>query len=795
VRIDSAEGDVETPAGIVYRFGPFEVDTAAGELLKQGKRISLQEQPFRLLVVLLESPGEVVTRAEIQRRIWEDHTFVDFDSGLRVAVGKLRTALGDDAGNPRYIETIPKRGYRFLGPTTLGPTAQSTNSIIPIKVAEMNPPVAIVAAKPRRGRKWVVVGLLLGSLAAGAFFFFFHSKRVLTERDTVVLADFANSTGDPVFDDTLREGMTVQLEQSPFLSLVSDERIDQTLALMGQAPDARLTPAVARDVCERTGSAAVLDGSIASLGSQYVLGLRAVNCRTGEVLAEEQAQAAKKEEVLNALSRIASRFRARVGESLRTVENYDAPLAEATTPSLEALKAYSAGWKVLYSTGSAAAMPFFKRAIEIDPNFAMAYASLGRVYGDIGETVISAESTTKAYQLRDRASDVEKFFITASYDTQVTGNLERAEQTCTLWAHTYPRSLTPHGFLSGMIPLPLGRYEKSIDEAKIALGLDPDFPFGFENLALSYVALEHIDEAENALRQASERRLEIPDFFIQRYTIAFLKGDNAGMERVAAEARGKPAAEDWMFNSQGFVLAYSGHLGEARKMSSRAADLARQTERRETEALYETDGAMREALFGNASIARQRAKAALALSNSRDVEYGVAFALAVVGESSRPQALTDDLSRRFPEDTKVRFTFTPTLRALLALNRNEPSKAVQLLQTAIPYESALQSSGGSEFLLGAGNLYPAYVRGEAYLALHQDAEAAVEFQKILDHRGIVIVDPIGALAHLELGRAYVLAGDKVKGRKAYNDFLTLWKDADPDIPILKEATADYTKLQ
>jgi eukaryotic-like serine/threonine-protein kinase len=786
---------VETPAGIVYRFGPFEVDTAAGELLRQGKRISLQEQPFRLLVVLLESPGEVVTRAEIQRRIWEDHTFVDFDSGLRVAVGKLRTALSDDAGNPRYIETIPKRGYRFLGPTTLGSVAQSTNSIEPVKVSEMHPPVAIVAAKSWRGRKWVVAGILLGSAAAGACLFFFHGKRVLTERDTVVLADFVNSTGDPVFDDTLREGMTVQLEQSPFLSLISDERIQQTLSLMGQAPDARLTPALARDVCERTGSAAVLDGSIASLGSQYVLGLRAVNCRTGEVLAEEQTQAARKEDALNALSRMASKFRVRVGESLRTVEKHDASLADATTPSLDALKAYSAGLKVLYSNGSAVAMPFFMRAIQIDPKFAMAYALLGRVYGDIGETVLSTESTTKAYQLRDRASDVEKFFITASYDTQVTGNLERAEQTCALWAQTYPRALMPHGFLSGMIPLPLGHYEKSIDEARIALGLDPDFPFAYENLALSYLALEHIDEAENALRRASERKLEVPDFFVQRYTIAFLKGDNAGMERDAAEARGKPVVEDWIFNSQSFALAYSGHLGEARKMSSRAADLARQTERRETEALYETDAAMREALFANASIARRRATAAFALSNSRDVEYGVAFALAVAGESSRSQALTDDLSRRFPEDTKVSFTFTPTLRALLALNRNDPSKAVELLQTAIPYESGIQSSGGSEFLLGASNLYPAYIRGEAYLALHQGVEAAVEFQKLLDHPGIVVVDPIGALAHLQLGRAYVLAADKDKARTAYKDFLILWKDADPDIPVLKEAKAEYAKLQ
>ena len=513
------------------------------------------------------------------------------------------------------------------------------------------------------------------------------------------------------------------------------------------------------------------------------------------MLDEEQVQAARKEDVLNALSRMASKFRARVGESLRTVEKHDAPLAEATTPSLEALKAYSAGWRVLSSTGSAAAVPFFKRAIEIDPKFAMAYAWLGQLYSDIGESTLSAENIAKTYQLQDRASDAEKFFITASYDMWVTGNLDQAEQTYELWVQAYPRATPPHGFLSGTISVARGNYEKSVDEANIAIGLDPDLAMLYSNLALTYVSLGRIDEAENAIRRASERKLEMPDFFVQRYSIAFLKGDSAGMEQEVAQAREKPRMEDWMSNAEGFVLAYAGHLDEARKMSRRAADFAREAERRETEAFYETDAALREALFGNASTARQRAMAALGLSNSRDVEYRVAFALAVSGDSSRSQTLTDDLSRRFPEDTKVRFTFTPTLRALLALNRNEPSKAVELLQTAIPYEGGIQSSGGSEQLLGAANLYPAYVRGEAYLAARRGREAAVEFQKILDHRGIVVSDPIGALAHLQLGRAYVLTADKDKARIAYKDFLTLWKEADPDVPILKEAKAEYARLQ
>jgi tetratricopeptide (TPR) repeat protein len=626
-------------------------------------------------------------------------------------------------------------------------------------------------------------------------YFYLHRASRLTDKDTIVLADFTNKTGDPVFDDTLRQGLAVQLEQSPFLSLISDERIQQMLKLMAKPADVRLTPEVSREICERTASAAVLDGSIASLGSRYVLTLRAKDCRTAEVLDEEQVQAARKEDVLNALSQIASRFRTRVGESLSTVKSYDTPLAEATTTSLEALKAYSAGWQVSYSSGAAAAVPFLKRAIEIDPNFASAYAALGRMYGDIGESLLSAMNTSKAYELRDRASDQEKFFISLSYDLQVTGNLEKGQQTCALWVQAYPRAWVPHGLLSGDIYAATGKWEESVEEGKIALGIDPDFSIGYANLAMSYMALGRLDEAENTLQRASERKLEIPDYFVLQYVIAFMNGDKVGMEREAALARGRRGTDDWMSNSEGFVLAYSGHMEAARKMSQLATDLARKTERRDTQALYEADAAVREALFGNASTARQRTVDALELSKSRDVAYGVGFALALSGDSSRSQALTEDLSRRFPEDTRVQFTYAPTLRALLALNHGQPSKAVELLQTAIPYEGGSPTTGGSEFLLGAGNLYPAHVRGLAYLAAHQGAEAAAEFQKILDHRGIVISDPIGALAHLQLGRAYALAGDKTKAKSAYQDFLTLWKDADPDVPILRQAKAEYAKLQ
>jgi DNA-binding winged helix-turn-helix (wHTH) protein len=412
---------VETPVRSLYEFGPFEVHPGSGELLKHGRRVKLQDQPFRLLVVLLENAGQVVTREQIQSRIWEQHTFVDFDASLRVAVRKLREALGDDAENPRYIETVPKRGYRFLAPFP-----SSVGSVQHIQATDISPPAPAESERPERWH-WIaaLLMLILITSGTGAFLSLAHKRRVLTEKDTVVLADFANSTGDPVFDGTLRQGLAVELEQSPFLSLVSDERMQQVLHLMGQSPDARLDPQIGRDVCERTGSAAVLYGSIASLGSKYVLGLQAKDCRTGKVLAEEQVQADRKEEVLNALDQIASRFRSRVGESLTTVEKYDTPLAEATTPSLEALKAYSAGLKIQSQKGSAAALPLFKHAIALDPKFAMAYASLGHAYGEIGESDLSAENMRKAYQLQDRASDRERFYITASYDFRVTGNLEK----------------------------------------------------------------------------------------------------------------------------------------------------------------------------------------------------------------------------------------------------------------------------------------------------------------------------------------------------------------------------------
>jgi DNA-binding winged helix-turn-helix (wHTH) protein/tetratricopeptide (TPR) repeat protein len=781
---------VRTSLRGVYRFGPFQVNAIAGELLKDGNRIKLQEQPFRLLVVLLENPGEMVTRADLRNRIWPQDTFVDFDSSLRVAVRKLREALGDDADNPQYVETIPKRGYRFM---VVDVVPEDAADPVPDPAVEKIELVESGAAMPRP-RKWIglAVLLLIVGAAATVILLSYREHKGLTSQDTIVLADFLNTTGDPVFDGTLRQGMAVQLEQSPFLSLIPEERLRQTLGLMGQPADVQLTPAVAREICERTGSAAVLDGTISSLGNQYVLGVRAKECRTGKILAEEQVQAQKKEDVLSALGQVASRFRVQLGESLTTVEEHNSPLAEATTPSLEALKAYSTGWKVAYSEGDAAALPFFKSAVSIDPQFAAAYAALGLMYGTTGESNLATENASKAYALSNRVSDKEKFFIAAYYDGRVTGNQEKAQQTCETWMRTYDRDVAPHSFLAGFIYPASGKYMRSVEEDRKGLQLDPYEAILYLELASNLAALGRLEDAKSALRIASDRNLNHPLLLVEGYDIAFLQVDKAGMDRAVTLAQGKSGAEDWIADHQAFALAYFGHLHAARTMAQRATNLAQQAAHQERAALFETGPALWEAMFGNATEARRSATVALALAKDREVEYGAAFALVLSGDSSRSSSLANDLEAQYPEDTAVRFSYLPVLRALLALNHDEPSQAIELLQVAAPYELGQPRSKIQGFF---GSLYPIYVRGEAYLAEKKGVEAAAEFQKILDHGGIVYSDPIGAVAHLQLARAYTLSGDNTKAKAAYQAFLTLWKDADLDIPIFKQAKAEYAKLQ
>jgi serine/threonine protein kinase/Flp pilus assembly protein TadD len=625
----------------------------------------------------------------------------------------------------------------------------------------------------------VVVGL-----AVSGWLFFSRKAHALTDKDTIVLADFTNKTGDAVFDGTLRQGLSVQLEQSPFLSIVPDQQIQQTLKMMGQRPDAQLTPEITRELCQRTSGAAVLDGSIAQIGSQYLLTLKALNCASGQSLASTEAETSDKNHVLEALGKASSEIRKKLGESLATVRKFDTPLEQATTPSLEALQAYTFGRQKIGPEGDlASAVPLFQRAVRLDPNFSMAYASLGMTYFNLGEQSLGAENTRKAYELRERTSEREKFYIESHYYELVTGDLEKARQVYELWAQSYPRDYVPPNNLGSMYGV-LGQYEKDLIEGREALHLEPSSGLGYANLVIEYLFLNRLEEAQATALEAQAKNLDSPSLRLNLYRLAFLQNDAAAMAQQVAWAQGKPGVEDVLLDYESHTTAYFGRLAKARELCRQAVASAARAEKKEKVARYEADAAVREALFGNPSEARQRVAATLALSRGRDASYVAALALGLAEDATRAQALADDLTKRFPEGTVVQFNYLPVLHAQAALSRNDAPKAIELLKTAVPFE-----------LGNVGYLYPVYVRGQAYLLNHQGKEAATELMKIIEHRGIVFNEPIGALAHLQIGRAYAMQGETAKARSAYQDFLSLWIEADPDIPILIAAKAEYAKLQ
>jgi eukaryotic-like serine/threonine-protein kinase len=558
---------------------------------------------------------------------------------------------------------------------------------------------------------------------------------------------------------------------------------------MGKPKDTRLTPELAREVCQRTASTAVLDGSIAQVGTQYLLTLRAVNCSNGGSLASTQAQARDKNSVLDALGKAASEIRSKLGESLSSVQKFDTPLEQATTPSLEALKAYSLGQEALGGKGDpAAAVPLFERAVRLDPNFAVAYAALGTSYMNLGQEILPAQNMKRAYELRDRVSERERFYLEAHYYGTVTGDLEKARQSGNLWAQMYPRDAIPWTNLS-VIYTQLGQHEESLAAARQALRLDSN-GLTYSNLVSSLLSLNRLEEVGTALKEAQARNVDSPYLHQNQGQLAFLQNDAAQLAHEAAWFMGKPGYEDAALAFESEAAAYAGHLGKARDLSRQAVASAERAEEKETAATYEAAAALREALVGNSGEAKRRVAQALRLSSGREVLFGAALTLSFAGETVRARLLADDLAKRFPEDTIVQFNYLPTLRAQLALNRNSAAQSVEALRAAIPYELGLPT-----VTVFAPALYPIYVRGIAFLTLHQGNEAAIEFQKILDHRGVVGSEPIGALVHLQLARAYAMQGDTAKAKTAYQDFLALWKDADRDIPVLKEAKAEYAKLQ
>jgi eukaryotic-like serine/threonine-protein kinase len=658
-------------------------------------------------------------------------------------------------------------------------------------------PAAAVAAaqKSDSGMGWKAVAIggaaLVAVLAIGGWLYNTRRAHALTQADTIVLANFTNKTGDPVFDETLRQGLAAQLQQSPFLSLISEQRIQQELRLMGVPPESKLSPKMASDLCQRLGSKVYLGGSISNLGNQYVVGVSAVNCQTGDSVAQEQVTANGKEAVLGALGTASTKLREQLGESLKTIQKLDTPIEQASTPSLEALQAYSLGRQDLTAKADyTAAIPLLERSIQLDPNFAMAYGILGTTYRNLGEKSLASKNAGKAYELRSRVSEWEKFYIESHYHDMVTGDLEKASKVYELWGQIYPReSVVPTNL--GVLYQTLGQHEKALTEFRDAMRVSAPDGLGYGNLVLGYVTLKRLDEAAAAGKDALSKNFDSAGLRVYLYDLAFLKSDAQGMAEQVSWATGKPGKESVMLGLEASTAAYEGKLNTARDLFRQECNSAQRAGDKEMTADSEASAALWEALYGNASQAKQHVTSSLAAMNGRDSQYASALALALVGDSTRAKSLADDLDKRFPEDTVVRLNYLPTLRAQLALgDPGNAAKAVEFLAVASPYEIGIPGSNTLRT-----SLYPVYVRGVALLVSHQGTAAALEFQKILNWPGVVLNEPIGALAHLGLARSYALAGDTSKSRAAYNDFFSLWKDAYPDIPVLLQAKFEYAKLQ
>jgi serine/threonine protein kinase/tetratricopeptide (TPR) repeat protein len=678
----------------------------------------------------------------------------------------------------------------------------STASSTPASLAGQGSAVSGVTAKARAVRWPILAGVAVVAvvLGVGAWLYFARKAQALTEKDTIVLGDFTNTTGDPIFDDTLKTALNVSLRQSPFLNVLSDSEVAKNLKLMTRPTDTKLTPGVARELCQRAGSKAYLAGSIGSLGSEYVLALKAVNCRSGDTLAQEQVTAASKEKVLDALGEATSKLRGELGESLATVQKLDVPVAEATTSSLEALQAYSLGLKAGNEKGYAAALPYDQRAIQLDPNFAMGYMAVGSDYDSLGETGRASEYVTKAFQLREHASEWEKMSIAANYYRSVTGELDKAAQTYQEAIESYPRRAVAYGNLA-IVFAEQGQYEKATEVTKQAVRLAPDRAPVYTNLANYTVALQRFDETRQVIQDAQARRFDDLTLRDALYALAFLGADSAAMAEQQQWFAGKPDYENVGLALASDTEAYGGHLGKARELTKRAVDSAIRADTKENGAIWQANAALEQAAYGNAAEARQEATEALKLdAESQGVGVEATLAFGMAGDTAKAETLAQDLGKRYPLDTQMQSLWLPAIQAQLALNKKNPAAALNALQAASPIEL-----GQIAFVANLSCLYHVYVRGEAYLAAGQGSAAAAEFQKILDHNGMIWNCWTGALAHLGVARANALQAKtsqgadadaaRVRAIAAYKDFLTLWKDADPDIPILKEAKAEYAKLQ
>jgi DNA-binding winged helix-turn-helix (wHTH) protein/tetratricopeptide (TPR) repeat protein len=812
-------------AGEIFQFGEFQIDARARTLRREEKIVTLNYRAFDVLLYFAQNPGRALTRDELLKNVWQD-TYVD-EHSLAQSISVLRRALDEKPGDNSYIVTLPGRGYQFVAPVHVsskeipgmvtaatpgdhGPSGfilqQQTIRTSVITEEQASPgtevrvlPVSRAAGVPKFWKMAAPV-LVVALLVAAGLYYRRQQRERLTEKDTIVLGDFANSTGDAIFDDTLETALNISLRQSPFLNVLPDGQVTNTLQLMTRPAGTKLTPEVARELCQRAGSKAYIAGAIGSLGSEYVLQLKAVNCRNGDTLGQEQMTAASKEKVLDTLGEAASKLRGELGESLATVQKFDIPLQDATTPSLEALRAYSIGENEDRLKGPAAALPYHQRAIELDGKFAMAYWSEGYDYANLAQEERASEYFTKAFQLRERANEWERLAITADYYRIVTGQQDKSAQTYQQTIDGYPRKAGAYGNL-GLVYGTKGQYEEAVEATRQGLHLLPDHESYYTNLANFYLALQRLDEARQIIHEAQSRKLGNFAMRNALYALAFLSSDSAAMAEHLQWFVGKPE-ENFGLALASDTDAYAGHLGKARELTKRAVDSAIRADSKETAAIWQANAAIEQAAFRNATEARQSAAEALALlPTSQGVEAEAALAFAMAGDTARAEFLAQDLGKRFPLDTQVQALWLPAIQGQVALDHGNPESALHALQAAAsPIEL-----GQIPFVANISCLYPTYVRGEAYLAAGQGAAAAAEFQKIIDHSGIVWNCWTGALAHLGVARGNAMQARpsqgpdadaaRVRALAAYGDFLALWKDADPDIPILKESKVEYARLQ
>jgi predicted Zn-dependent protease len=698
---------------------------------------------------------------------------------------------------PSAIEEPPPATSASAGPSA---TVVGAGLAPPSAATQKTASSARSAATKATGQRFVIlsgarnllfagVAVVVLVLSAGLYWRSAHATK-LTEKDTIVLADFSNTTGDAVFDESLKRALAVSLQQSPFLSLTSDQQIQQTLRYMGKPANTPLDQNVAREVCQRNQSKAMLAGTISQLGSQYVVTLDAVNCATGSSMVQAGANAESKDKVLQALGQTASELRGKLGESLASVQEYDAPLPNVTTSSLEALQSFSLGIKTMKEKGNVAAVPYLKRAVELDPNFAAAYSITATVYGNIGESALATEYAKHAYELRERVTEREKLHLDNQYSSYVTGDLVKDIETAELCQHTYPRDPGGYSYASAD-KLILGAYNDSIPGSRKVLEFAPGNSIDVGNLWQAYTALNHLDEAKTVLDRGLANGIDPEALAEYYYILAFLHNDTEAMQKQVALTTGKGTTgnEDSLLSAQSDTEAYHGRLKQARGYAQRATESAQRGGTAEVAAGWIVRLAVDEAEFGNFSEARRSTNSAILLApHSRYVPAAAALALARSGDASQAQKITDGLAKDFPQDTILNSRWLPMVRAAIELSRHNSVHALEELRAAQTYELGVVYPDPAP-------LGPIYFRGYAYLGAGQNKEAAAEFQRILDNRGITLSSPIGSLAHLGLARALAASGDSAKARTAYQDFFALWKDADHDIPILKLAKAEYAKLQ